>query len=80
PDDRNAVRESLLASARSLGPWQQEFRALQADGGERWLYGNAIAQREADGSVLWHGFLTDISRQRRDQLELERYRHHLEEL
>jgi signal transduction histidine kinase/HAMP domain-containing protein/ActR/RegA family two-component response regulator len=80
PDDRAAVRESLLASARNLGPWQQEFRTPQADGSERWIYGNAIAQREADGSVLWHGFLTDISRQRRDALELERYRHHLEEL
>ncbi len=80
PEDRVAVRESLLASARSLSPWQQEFRTPQADGSERWLYGNAIAQREADGSVLWHGFLTDISRQRRDALELERYRHHLEEL
>ncbi|MBW8844886.1 MAG: response regulator [Burkholderiales bacterium] len=80
PDDRAAVRESLLASARNLSPWQQEFRTPQADGSERWLYGNAIAQREADGSVLWHGFLTDISRQRRDALELERYRHHLEEL
>jgi signal transduction histidine kinase/HAMP domain-containing protein/ActR/RegA family two-component response regulator len=79
-DDRAAVRESLLASARNLSPWQQEFRTPQADGSERWIYGNAIAQREADGSVLWHGFLTDISRQRRDQLELERYRHHLEEL
>ncbi|MBV8035060.1 ATP-binding protein [Roseateles sp.] len=78
--DRAGVRESLLASARNLSPWQQEFRTPQADGGERWLYGNAIAQREADGSVLWHGFLTDISRQRRDALELERYRHHLEEL
>jgi signal transduction histidine kinase/ActR/RegA family two-component response regulator len=80
PDDRIAVRESLVASARSLSPWQQEFRTPQADGAERWIYGNAIPQREADGSVLWHGFLTDISRQRRDALELERYRHHLEEL
>jgi len=80
PDDRAVVRDSLLASARSLSPWQQEFRTPQADGSERWMYGNAIAQREADGSVLWHGFLTDISRQRRDALELERYRHHLEEL
>ncbi|WP_343624073.1 ATP-binding protein [Roseateles puraquae] len=82
PDDRALVRDSLLASARNLSPWQQEFRTPLADGGERWLYGNAIAQREADGSVLWHGFLTDISRQRRDalELELERYRHHLEEL
>ena len=80
PDDRAPVRDGLLASARSLAPWQQEFRTPQADGSERWLYGNAIAQREADGGVLWHGFLTDISRQRRDALELERYRHHLEEL
>jgi PAS domain S-box-containing protein len=79
-DDRMPVRESLLASAYSLSPWQQEFRAPQADGAERWIYANAIPQREADGSVLWHGFLTDISRQRRDALELERYRHHLEEL
>ncbi|WP_077036369.1 ATP-binding protein [Pelomonas sp. KK5] len=82
-EDRAAVRESLLASARSLTPWQQEFRTRNADGSERWVYGNAIAQKvdAADGGgVLWHGFLTDISRQRRDALELGRYRHHLEEL
>ncbi|TXI24528.1 MAG: response regulator [Roseateles sp.] len=80
PEDRDAVRQGLATSARQLSPWQQEFRTHHGDGSERWLYGNAIAQREADGSVLWHGFLTDISRQRRDALELERYRHHLEEL
>jgi signal transduction histidine kinase/HAMP domain-containing protein len=78
--DRTLVRESLLASARSLAPWQQEFRAHQDDGSERWIYGNAIAQLEPAGSVLWHGFLTDISHQRRDALELVRYRLHLEEL
>jgi len=78
--DRQAVRDSLMASARHLSPWQQEFRIRNQDGSERWLYGNAIAQLEEGGTVLWHGFLTDISRQRRDALELERYRHHLEEL
>ena len=80
PQDRQAVRNSLQASARHLTPWQQEFRTHHADGTERWLYGNAIAHLEEGGSVLWHGFLTDISRQRRDALELDRYRHHLEEL
>ncbi|MET0517384.1 MAG: ATP-binding protein [Burkholderiaceae bacterium] len=79
-EDRAALRESLRASARQLTPWQQEFRTQNNDGSERWLYGNAIAQLEDDGAVLWHGFLTDISRQRRDALELVRYRHHLEEL
>ncbi|MDN3922281.1 ATP-binding protein [Roseateles violae] len=80
PEDRPAVRESLMTSARHLAPWQQEFRTHNSDGSERWLYGNAIAQLEEGGTVLWHGFLTDISRQRRDALELGRYRHHLEEL
>jgi len=80
PQDRQAVRNSLQASAQHLTPWQQEFRTHHADGSERWLYGNAIAQLDEDGAVLWHGFLTDISRQRRDALELDRYRHHLEEL
>ena len=82
-EDRTMVRESLQASARSLTPWQQEFRVANPDGSERWLYGNAIAQKvdtAAGSGVLWHGFLTDISRQRRDALELGRYRHHLEEL
>jgi len=80
PDDQASVRDSLLSSARHLAPWQQEFRTHNTDGSERWLYGNAIAQLEEGGTVLWHGFLTDISRQRRDALELGRYRHHLEEL
>lgn len=78
--DRAAVRDSLQASARQLSPWQQEFRTYRTDGSERWLYGNAIPQLEEGGSVLWHGFLTDISSQRRDALELLRYRNHLEEL
>ncbi|MEJ6006468.1 ATP-binding protein [Paucibacter sp. AS339] len=78
--DRAGVRDSLQVSARQLTPWQQEFRTYRADGSERWLYGNAIAQLEEGGSVLWHGFLTDISSQRRDALELLRYRNHLEEL
>ena len=77
--DRESTRESLLRSARDLAPWQKEFRARSEDGAERWLYGNAIAVAEDGGTVLWNGFLTDITRQRLDALELDRHRHHLEE-
>jgi len=79
PADRARVRASLSASAVELSHWQQEFRAVGSDG-ERWIYGNAIAVAEDDGSVLWNGFLTDISSARRDAMELDRHRHHLEEL
>ncbi|MCK6422164.1 MAG: response regulator [Aquabacterium sp.] len=85
-EEREALLASLERSARDSGPWQQEFRVRReapAEGAtaeERWLYANAIAQREPDGTVVWHGFLTDVSRQRRDATELERHRYHLEEL
>ena len=61
PDDHARVVASIQASAQDLTPWQQEYRVQFDDGAIRTLYGNAVPQREADGSVLWHGFITDIT-------------------
>ena len=83
PRDRERFFESIRDSGRDLTPWQHEFRvrgALAKDAEERWLFGNAIPRRAPDATVVWHGFLTDISGQRRDTLELDRYRHQLEAL
>ncbi len=64
PDDLAQHLASIHASARDLSPWRNEYRLRFADGGESWLFGNALPQREADGSVLWHGFVSDISERR----------------
>ena len=61
PDDLAGVAASIQASAKDLTPWQHEYRVTFKDGTIRSLYGNALPQREADGSVLWHGFITDIT-------------------
>lgn len=61
PDDVAAVTESIHLSARSLQIWQHEYRVRHADGTVRWLLGNSVPEREADGSVLWHGFINDIT-------------------
>jgi PAS domain S-box-containing protein len=61
PDDVAAVTVSILASARDLTPWQHEYRVRFSDGTVRSLYGNALPHREEDGSVLWHGFITDVT-------------------
>ena len=79
PEDRAAVRQSLQNSARTLAPWRAEFRVGSDETTPRWLYANAIAERIAAG-VLWHGFLTDVTEQRRNALELERHRFQLEDL
>jgi PAS domain S-box-containing protein len=65
PEDRPGIEASIQKSAQDLSPWQQEFRAQFADGTIRWLFGDALPQRETDGSTLWHGFITDITWRKR---------------
>lgn len=69
PDDYHGVVSSILASARNLTPWRQEYRVKFDDGTVRWLFGNSLPQREADGSVLWHGFITDVTERKRTTTE-----------
>jgi signal transduction histidine kinase/CheY-like chemotaxis protein len=71
PEDVDGLRASVAASARDLSQWRHEFRYRYDDGAERWLLGNAVPQREADGSVLWHGFMTDNTAYRQTQQTLE---------
>jgi PAS domain S-box-containing protein len=65
PDDYSGVVASLQASAQELSPWQYEFRVKFDDGTIRTLYANTLPEREEDGSVLWHGFITDITERKR---------------
>lgn len=76
PDDRAMVRDSIAESARTLSLWQLEYRVQFPDGVVRWIEGNALPQREDDGSVLWHGYLQDITERKAaaDALQRERQR------
>lgn len=69
PDDLADHLASIRSSAQKLTPWQNEYRLKFADGTERWLYVNATPERESDGSTLWHGFVTDITEQKRAEIE-----------
>ena len=61
PDDYDGVAASIQASAKELSLWKYDYRVKFDDGTVRWLSGNASPQRETDGTILWHGFITDIT-------------------
>jgi PAS domain S-box-containing protein len=65
PDDLAMVRRSNAESARTLAPWHREYRVRPAGGAEHWVLGRAVPEREPDGGVLWHGFVTDITERKR---------------
>ncbi|WP_394780743.1 PAS domain-containing protein [Undibacterium sp.] len=63
PDDLENVRAGIMESARTLAPWHDEYR-VRLSRGERWVMGDARPERLADGSVLWHGFISDITQRK----------------
>ena len=82
PDDLADVAATIQESARALTPWQHRYRVVLPTRGERWLDGRARPERLADGSTLWHGFITDVTEQQRAQQRLieseERFRVQIE--
>lgn len=61
PDDFSQIMDSILESAKNLTQWNQEYRVILKNKTVRNVFGTATPQLEEDGSVLWHGFITDIT-------------------
>ncbi|WP_085314332.1 PAS domain-containing hybrid sensor histidine kinase/response regulator [Derxia lacustris] len=80
PDDRAAVAASIETSASRLAPWLAEYRVVHPQRGTLWVEGRSMPEREADGAILWQGFLVDVTERRRVADELDRHRYRLEEL
>jgi len=60
-DDLVRLRNSIAKSAQDLTMWQQEYRVTTGKGEIRWVSGQANPMKLPDGSVLWHGFIRDVS-------------------
>ena len=73
PDDVDDLRETILHSAQYLSPWSLQFRYQHPTAGYRWFEGNATPRRDADGGILWHGYINDISSIRQNELALAEY-------
>lgn len=65
PGDTGYVSETIAASARNMSAWRAEFRVCHPRHGELWVEGHSMPQREQDGSILWYGFVRDITERKR---------------
>lgn len=65
PEDVGQFAASIAQSARTLEPWRAIFRYRHPRKGEIWIEGHSVPRREADGSVLWHGYVQDITERHR---------------
>ena len=70
PDDLERIMQSIKQSAESLENWQCEYRVVLPEKGMGWRSGIAKPERLEDGSVLWHGYIQDITERKRAEEEL----------
>lgn len=65
PEDRDRIAHSILRSAELGHRWHESYRVILPSGKMQWVEGNATPKKQADGSVLWHGYIADITQRKR---------------
>ncbi len=70
PIDKKPFLQNLAVATENQTPYQVEFRFHRIDGNVRWLYLDALPELEADGSTLWHCFVSDITDRKKAEEDL----------
>ena len=73
PDDIGHIHETIAESARTLQPWRDTWRYNHPVKGEVWLEGHSMPLREMDGSILWHGYIQDVTWGKEAELERQKF-------
>ncbi len=61
PDDAAMIGQSITEAVTQHKPWNLDYRLRLPDGSVVWRSGHAKPQPQADGSVVFHGAIFDIT-------------------
>ncbi|WP_304516925.1 ATP-binding protein [Cecembia rubra] len=71
PEDIANVLTSTVSSARKLTAWSCKFRIVEPGSKNyKWVMGAAKPELQENGDVVWYGYLTDITDQKRFEEKL----------
>jgi PAS domain S-box-containing protein len=72
PDDRDRVFEAWAKATQARYPFRLEYRFQRPDGFVTWLYGQAVAEVDENGTILGYvGTITDINDRKATEEALE---------
>jgi len=70
PEDRAGMQNSVLESARTLQPWNCEWRIVTPSGKLKWLHGSGNPTRQPNGDVVWGTVILDVSDRKQAEAQL----------
>ncbi|QQX80909.1 PAS domain S-box protein [Shewanella sp. KX20019] len=79
-DERSHIIEALSGASQSALNWTEEFRYRHPMGDIRWLQAGAHGNQLADGSIIWNGYLMDITERKQIDRELAKREAHFRAL
>lgn len=71
PDDLNSIMSSVQESAKTMNDWNIQYRVNLPKKGLRWIEGFSKPEKLEDDSILWHGYIHDITDRKNTEYELE---------
>lgn len=71
-DDVERVEKSIQQSVDTDTLWSCEYRLVNAEGAERWVSGSANPEIQPDGSVLYYGYIYDITDRKQAEAAFEK--------
>jgi len=70
-DDLEAFMASGRVSWKTMNNWSFDYRVRLPEKGIRWMNGTSKPVRLPDGSTLWHGYISDVTEQKRKEQALK---------
>ena len=70
PEDLDLVVKSINKSFHTLEPWELDYRVVLPANGVRWLRGRARPEKQPDNSVIWNGYISDVTEKKKQEVEL----------
>jgi PAS domain S-box-containing protein len=70
-DEINGFMQSIQESARTLQPWHYIWRQYVNDE-IRWLEANSIPSKMPDESIIWYGYMQDITARKEQEAEIQK--------
>ena len=72
PEDKERFFTSIQESASKLLPWHEDYRMYHPNTDIVWHHGDAQPQKLKDGTILWHGYISDITERKQAEQALQR--------
>ncbi len=80
PQDIEHVVGTIQTSFKRLTLWETEYRVVHPDKGVIWVKGVSKPEKQTNGSVIWYGYIHDITETKIAELKVQNAKNYYEKL